>query len=121
MFGRLGTISYFISLIFIAIPYLGISVFNFSNLSFGLFIIFGLLGFLLNILAIYFDPKNIKSNKNAGFLYYVGIGAIYIGLIFRYMHWPFSLIILTGGALLVGISFLIPKKSSNSSSELLDS
>lgn len=66
-----------------------------------IFIISGILGILLNLISY----KTGKDKKEFNFWFWLGSIFISIGLMFKIMHWPYSLILIIIGGVLVGISF----------------
>jgi hypothetical protein len=122
MFSRLSFIAYFISALSIGMLYTGINPlhFSYSTLMF-MFIIIGLIGFLMSMLSIFFDPKNQKINKASSFTFYMGIIIIYTGLIFKFMHWQMSKTIMIIGVVVALASFFIRLNSAPKDDGLLDS
>jgi predicted membrane channel-forming protein YqfA (hemolysin III family) len=122
MFSRLSFIAFFISGLSIGMLYTGINPLNFSyNTLMFLFIILGMLGFLMSMLSIFFDKKNQRSNKAASFIFYIGIILVYAGLIFKFMHWPFFRPIMISGAVIALGSFFIRFRDTPKDDGLLDS
>ena len=122
MFSRLSFITFFISGLSIGMLYTGINPLNFSyNTLMFLFIILGMLGFLMSMLSIFFDKKNQRSNKAASFIFYIGIILVYAGLIFKFMHWPFFRPIMISGAVIASGSFFIRFRDTPKDDGLLDS
>ena len=102
--------------------YTGINPLNFSyNTLMFLFIILGMLGFLMSMLSIFFDKKNQRTNKVASFIFYIGIILVYAGLIFKFMHWPFFRPIMISGAVIALGSFFIRFRDTPKDDGLLDS
>ena len=122
MFSRLSFITFFISGLSIGMLYTGINPLNFSyNTLMFLFIILGMLGFLMSMLSIFFDKKNQRTNKAASFIFYIGIILVYAGLIFKFMHWPFSRPIMIFGSVIALGSFFIRFRDTPKEDGLLDS
>jgi predicted membrane channel-forming protein YqfA (hemolysin III family) len=122
MFSRLSFITFFISGLSIGMLYTGINPLNFSyNTLMFLFIILGMLGFLMSMLSIFFDKKNQRTNKVASFIFYIGIILVYAGLIFKFMHWPFFRPIMISGAVIALGSFFIRFRDTPKDDGLLDS
>lgn len=121
MFSKLSFIAYFISALCIGMLYTGINPLRLSydTLMF-LFVILGLLGFLMSMLSIFMDPKNQKTNKAASFIFYLGVIIVYSGLIFKFMHWPMSRTIMIVGAVVALASFFIRFKNTPKDDGLLD-
>ena len=121
MFSRLSFIAFFISGLSIGILYTGINPLNLSyNTLMFLFIILGLVGFLMSMLSIFLDAKNRKENKIGSFVFYMGVIVVYAGLIFKFMHWPFSRPILVTGAVIALASFFIRMNKTPKDDGLLD-
>lgn len=123
MWGRLSLISFFISLLSLTLLSMGISLgvpywilFYIGVISFGIF------GFVCSILSNFFDAKKRNINKTQSLVFYVGMILVFAGLMFRFMHWPFSNILLYAGIVVSSVSFFIRKSTDdNGKDELLDS
>ena len=76
------------------------------NIAKVLFLIFGAIAFILNLISY----KTGKHEKTFNLFYWIGSIVFFIGLAFRILHWPFSNLILLIGAGVLGISFLLPGK-----------
>ncbi len=83
-----------------------------------LFLIFGAIAFILNLVSF----KSGKHEKTFNLFYWIGSIVLFIGLSFKILHWPFSILILLIGGRILGISFLLPNKTKKvkKDSELLD-
>jgi len=68
------------------------------------FIIFGLIGLILNLLSFKYNNKNIGYN----FFYWLGSIVVFSGLLFRVMNWSYNREVLIGGMVILGASFFIP-------------
>lgn len=69
-----------------------------------LFLIFGAIALVANLLSF-------QSGKNGpvfNFLYWSGSIISFIGLIFHQFHWPYSMVIIITGMVILGISFVLP-------------
>jgi len=121
MFSKLSFIAFFISALSIGMIYTGINPLrlSYSTLMF-MFTIVGLVGFLMSMLSIFFDPKNQRTNKAASFIFYLGIICVYIGLIFKFMYWPMSRTIMIIGAVVALSSFFVRFKNPPKDDGLLD-
>jgi drug/metabolite transporter (DMT)-like permease len=122
MFSKLSFLAFFLSALSIGMLYTGINPLrlSFDTLLF-MFIIIGLIGFLMSMLSIFFDQKNQRINKAASFIFYIGIIFVYAGLIFKFMHWPFSRPIMISGAVIALGSFFIRYRNTPKDDGLLDS
>lgn len=67
--------------------------------------------FIAGGIALFFNLLDFNRNKDQSegfnFLFWTGSIILFIGLIFKLMHWPFSTYILIAGLLISGISFFI--------------
>lgn len=102
--------------------YTGINPLHLSyNTLMFLFIILGLVGFLMSLLSIFLDVKNQKTNKAGSFIFYLGIILVYAGLIIKFMHWPGFRPVMITGAVIALASFFIRKSDTPKDDGLLDS
>lgn len=84
-----------------------------------LFLGFGGLGLVLNLVTF----QTGKYHPVYNLTFWGGSIVTFIGLVFNFMHWPYSRYILIAGLLIVGVSFFLPKKwvePKESNPELLD-
>ncbi|PKR81908.1 hypothetical protein CW751_00805 [Brumimicrobium salinarum] len=81
---------------------------------------FGLIGFVFSILSVFLDKRKSKKNPYQSFVAYMGMILVFTGIVFRLMHWPFQLLFLLGGLVLIVISYFIKKEKPNSKNDLLD-
>lgn len=122
MFSKLSFVAFFLSALSIGMLYTGINPLRLSyDTLLFMFIIIGLIGFLMSMLSIFFDQKNQRTNKAASFIFYIGIIFVYAGLIFKFMHWPMSRPIMITGALISLGSFFIRYRNTPKDDGLLDS
>lgn len=121
MFSKLSFVAFFLSALSIGMLYTGINPLRLSydTLMF-MFIIIGLIGFLMSMLSVFFDSKNQRTNKAASFIFYIGIIIVYAGLIFKFMHWPMSRPIMITGAFIALGSFFIRYRNTPKDDGLLD-
>lgn len=121
MYSKISVGAFFISGLSIGMMYTGINPLNFSykTLMF-LFIILGLVGFLMSMLSIFLDKKNEKTNKAGSFVFYMGIMGVYAGLIIKFMHWPGYRSVMIGGAIIALASFFIRITNTPKDDGLLD-
>lgn len=66
-----------------------------------IFIISGILGMILNLISY----KTGKDKKEFNFWFWLGSIIISIGLMFKMMNWPYSLILIIIGGGIAGFSF----------------
>ncbi len=71
------------------------------NVALTLFIIFGGFGLIFNIVA--FSVSKNKPSYNI--LFWIGSVVLFLGLIGRIMHWPYTFYLICGGTLISGLSF----------------
>jgi hypothetical protein len=64
--------------------------------------------------ALFFNLLDFNRNKDDSegfnFLFWTGSIILFVGLIFKLMHWPFSTYILIFGLLISGVSFFMKGK-----------
>lgn len=83
---------------------------------------FGVLGFVTSILSNFFDPHKRKVNKTQSLIFYVGMIFVFGGLMFQFLHWPYSRYLLFVGIAVSAVSFFMRKnKQDEEEDELLDS
>lgn len=75
------------------------------ELAVNLFLIFGGIAFVLNLISF----RNGKQEPGFNLFYWIGSILLLGGMIFRLMHWPFSHILLIAGLVIAGLSFFLPK------------
>lgn len=84
-----------------------------------LFLIFGALGMVLNLISF----RNSKQDPGFNLFYWIGSIVMFGGIIFRFMHWPFGQEMLIGGMVIVGASYFLPAgmlDKKNKDEDLLD-
>ena len=117
---RLGAISFGLAFVMAVLMYLRVSVAGFSPGTFRmLFLAFGALGLLFNFISF----ATGKHSPLYSFAYWLSSLVIFAGLIFRWMHWPYSDKILIVGLIGFGVTLFIPSKreeTEKADDELLD-
>ena len=123
MWGKLSLLTFFISLLSLTMLSSGINIPGVSTgtLFYLGVVTFGILGFVTSILSNFFDKGKKKVNTTKSLIFYVGMILVFAGLMFRFMHWPYSRLILFAGIIVSSVSFFIPKLKENDEDELLDS
>jgi len=110
MWGKLSSLSFFISLLSLTLIVVGHSPFltSYSTLFYIGVVGFGLVGFIFSILSNFFDADpSKKKNKIQTFIFYIGMILVFMGIIFHLMHWPFTTILLGIGLIISLLSFFI--------------
>lgn len=94
------------------------AIFLFTNFGRGfisiltakyIFIGSGAVGFFLNLLAF----QTGKHHPVYNFIYWSGSIILFVGLVFTLMRWPYAIYIVIGGAIVLGVSFLLPAQLSD--------
>ncbi|MES2799108.1 MAG: hypothetical protein V4638_03765 [Bacteroidota bacterium] len=75
-----------------------------KKMVFYLFIIFGGLALVLNLISF----RSGKQDSGFNLFYWIGSIVLFGGFIFKFQHWPFSNVLLIGGMLIVGLSYFLP-------------
>lgn len=123
MWSKLSFGAFFLSLLALLMMSSG---FNPLELSFDVVFYFGvvflgLLGFVFSILANFFDKKRKKTSPVQSFIFYLGMIFIFMGVVFKHLHYPYTVHLLGLGILTSLLSIFIkvnPKDASND--DLLD-
>lgn len=85
-----------------------------------IFLISGAVAILLNLISF----RQGKHSAEFNLIYWIGSILLFLGLVFKLMHWPYSTYIILGGIAIVGISFIYNpsfEKEQDESNDLLDS
>ena len=118
-FKQISIICFAISFLFAGLIYLDINLrwMTYEISKFG-FIIFGVFGLILNLIA--YKEQNDKKKYN--FLFWLASILLFCGLIFKIMHWPYYSPLIIFSIILIAISyFIVPKiDSEDSKNDLLD-
>lgn len=123
MWSRLSLIAFFISISSLAMLSLG----KFFGIPYWVLfyigvISFGIVGFVFSLLSNFFDSQNRQVNKIQSLLFYLGMISVFGGLMFKFMHYPYSNLLLIAGIGISSISFFIKKgREEKDKDELLDS
>ncbi|MDX1653056.1 MAG: hypothetical protein R3277_11220 [Brumimicrobium sp.] len=123
MWSKLSFIAFFVSLLSLVSLSTGINPLYLSyDILFYLgVVIFGLLGFIFSILANFFDRNRRRQNPVQSFIFYLGMIFVFAGIIFRFMHWPFTIYLFGTGILVSLVSMFIPfNREPSSGDDLLD-
>lgn len=123
MWVRISLWSFFISLLSLTLLSAGVMIPGLSS-GFVFYIgvvTFGVLGFVASILSNFFDPRRKKINTTKSLLFYVGMILVFAGLMFRFLHWPYSKHLLFAGIAVSAVSFFIRQSKQKEEDELLDS
>lgn len=123
MWGRISLWTFFISLLSLTLLSMGVAVPGIpSGILFYIGVVtFGVLGFVTSILSNFFDPHKRKVNKTQSLIFYIGMIFVFGGLMFQFLHWPYSRYLLFVGIAVSAVSFFMRKnKSEEKEDELLD-
>jgi hypothetical protein len=85
-----------------------------------LFLASGAVAFILNLVSF----RHGKHSAEFNLFFWLGSIFVFIGLVFKIMHWPYSTYLLLAGLAVVGVSYLynpFAERESNDENELLDS
>lgn len=85
-----------------------------------LFLISGALAFVLNLISF----RHGKHSAEFNLFFWIGSIFVFIGLVFKIMHWPYSMYVLLAGLGTVGVSYLynpFVEKEKTDENDLLDS
>lgn len=123
MFGRLSYSAFILSMTALVMLSIG---WNPIGLSYNVLFYFGVvtlgfLGFLFSILSNFFDSTKKKINAPQSFVFYLGMLFIFVGIIFRFMHYPFVIHLMALGVLTSFVSLFIRVKDKQNNDDLLDS
>lgn len=83
-------------------------------------IILGGAAMLMNLLSYRFDQDTESNNP----VFWIGSVMVFIGLIFKIQHWPYSQYLLIAGLFVTGMSYFFnpfKKQDDESNDDLLDS
>jgi uncharacterized membrane protein len=72
------------------------------------FIVFGAIAFVLNLISYEQDRKGTPFYN---LIFWIGASILFLGLISKLMHFPFTNILIIGGLIISGFSFVISKTS----------
>lgn len=89
------------------------------NIAKYLFILFGAIALFTNLISF----QQGKHSPIYSFSFWAASILLFIGFIFKIMHWPYSSILMIIGLSALGLTFFIPSKRSNEvekDDELLD-
>jgi peptidoglycan/LPS O-acetylase OafA/YrhL len=89
------------------------------SLARTLFLIFGALGLILNLLSF----RSGKHDAGFNLIYWLGSIILFVGLVFMMMKWPYGYYILLVGMFTVGVSFFVPSglvDKKNDKDDILD-
>ena len=53
------------------------------------------------------NQEAVRENQVTKKVFYIGAGALAIGILFRVMHWPFAQFLIIGGALVILLSYVL--------------
>ena len=83
-----------------------------------IFIGAGAVAFFFNLLSF----ESSKHNPIFSFIFWLGSIVVFVGLVFLIFRWPYSMIILIGGLVILGTSFFVnpTKGNAKKDSDLLD-
>ena len=83
-----------------------------------LFLASGAIAFIFNLVSFRFGKHSAEFNL----FFWLGSIFIYLGLVFKIMHWPYSTYLMLAGLAVVGVSYLYNpfSEKSNDENELLD-
>lgn len=123
MWSRLSLIAFFISISSLAMLSLG----EFFGIPYWVLfyigvISFGITGFVFSLLSNFFDKQKRQVNKVQSLLFYMGMISVFAGLMFKFMHYSYSNLLLIAGIGLSSLSFFVRKfNDDKEKDELLDS
>lgn len=123
MWSRLSLVAFFISISSLAMLSLG----KFFGIPYWVLfyigvISFGIAGFIFSLLSNFFDKQKRQVNKVQSLLFYMGMISVFGGLMFKFMHYPYSNLLLIAGIGLSSLSFFVRKFNvDKEKDELLDS
>jgi hypothetical protein len=103
---------------FLLFSEIGESILPKSTVKF-IFLVAGALAFLLNLISF----RHGKHSAEFNLFFWIGSIFVFVGLVFKIMHWPYSTYILLAGLGVVGVSYIynpLMDKESNDENELLD-
>ena len=84
-----------------------------------IFLVAGALAFLFNLISF----RHGKHSAEFNLFFWIGSIFVFIGLVFKIMHWPYSTYVLLAGLGIVGVSYIynpFSDNESNDENELLD-
>ena len=123
MWGRLSLLAFFgslISLVYLSTGFPPIPLPTFVVFYFGV-VTLGILGFVFSLLSNFFDRNKKKTNRLQSLIFYVGMMLVFAGLMFKFLHWPFTIHLIGLGILVSLVSFLFKGNTvSDTEDELLD-
>ncbi len=123
MWSRLSFVAFFISISSLAMLSFG----KFFGIPYWVLfyigvISFGVVGFVFSLLSNFFDKQKRQVNKIQSLIFYMGMISVFTGLMFKFMHYPFSNLLLIAGIGISSLSFFIRKVNDDKNNdELLDS
>lgn len=85
-----------------------------------LFLSSGALAFILNLISF----RHGKHSAEFNLFFWIGSIFVFVGLVFKIMHWPYSTYVLLAGLGTVGVSYLynpFTEKEQSEENDLLDS
>lgn len=115
----IGGLCYLISFLFAASLFLNINIGISAGMTLLIFLLLGALGFLFNLVS-YSKDKN--GNPMSNLTYWLGSFFVFAGLVFKMLHFPFSISLIIIGAVILFISifFLRKKVGDKDDDEILD-
>jgi hypothetical protein len=72
------------------------------------FIVFGAIAFVLNLISYEQDRKGTPFYN---LIFWIGASVLFLGLISKLIHFPFTNILIIGGLIISGFSFVLSKTS----------
>lgn len=123
MLGRLSYGAFLLSMTALVMLSTGYNPFGLSYdvlFYFGV-VVLGILGFLFSILSNFFDSPEKKVNAPQSFVFYLGMLFIFAGIVFKFMHYPFVIHLISIGIVVSFISLFIRVKGKQNNDDLLDS
>ncbi|MEX1191614.1 MAG: hypothetical protein WED10_06190 [Brumimicrobium sp.] len=123
MWSKLSFGAFFISLLSLLMMSTGFNPFElgFDTLFYFGVVFLGLLGFVFSILSNFFDKKRKRTSPVQSFIFYLGMMFIFVGVVFKHLHYPYTIHLLGAGIIISLLSIFIkvnPKDSENN--DLLD-
>ncbi|MGM0478273.1 MAG: hypothetical protein ACQERC_03540 [Bacteroidota bacterium] len=123
MWGKLSLLAFFgslISLVYLSTGFPPIPLPTFAVFYFGV-VTLGILGFVFSLLSNFFDRNKRKTNRLQSLIFYLGMMLVFAGLMFKFLHWPFSIHLIGLGILVSLVSFFFKgNMTPNAEDELLD-
>jgi hypothetical protein len=115
----IGGLCYLISFFFAASLFLNINIGMSGGMTLVIFLFLGALGFLFNLVSY---SKDKYGNPMSNLTYWLGSFFVFAGLVFKMLHFPFSisLIIIGAAILFVSIFFLRKRANKKDDNEILD-